>query len=149
MIVWIDEDERNNFPQQLLLRGEGFKLELIPNATEGLSRVVNIGFHALTLMIVDVMLLQGTDTVVFSDSATEKGLKTGLILVDALLTEMPDFNWTSKILLYSSANDNRLVRAIEAFAKTKGLPYRRKSEDMMAEQFISWLKSQKLIPNGA
>ena len=145
MIVWVDEDERNTFPTQLLLRKRDYTLDLVSNATDGYNAIVEATRRDLDLAIVDVMLLQGADLERFSDQETRSGVLTGLVLSKLLLQDIPDYPWKQKLIIYSRASDPDIVREIANFATKRGLAYFQKSSEMKSSVFVAMLRQQGFI----
>ena len=141
-IAWVDEDERIWSPERMMLLALGIEVESFVDASAAYSILGNGANGSHKLLILDVMLQQGSDQAVFSDRATNMGSETGLILARKLCEARADL---PKILFFSRSTDPVIVASIEKTAKELKAYYLKKSPKTSGPNFIIFLQKNGLI----
>src|ERR1700688_4137029 len=142
-ILWVDEDERIWATERNLLTGLGFVVVPIPDATNALSVISLGGMDDVSLVIMDVMLLEGDDEKTFSEQVTDAGMNTGLILAEMICAMKADYG--KGILFFSRATKLNHIAKIKAITSKIGARYLQKTADTQGKFFVSWLKNQGII----
>ena len=143
-VFWVDEDDRIWETERNILMGLGFDPIPIGDATRALDIIGGTVIGDVKLIILDVMLLQGDDEIVFSDEVTSQGRETGLVLAETLYAVDP--NYGSKILFFSRVTEAHRVARIKSVAAKIGGFYLPKNKDTQGKYFISWLQKNGFIP---
>ena len=143
IVFWADEDERIWLSERWLLEGLGMSVDAIPDATTALKLIEEANQNEVILIILDVMLLQGDDLNLFSDTATRGGLRTGLVLAKCLTKNAPHIG--SKILFFSRVTDRASIAEIEKTAKDIGAHYLAKNTQTQGRHFIRWLREKGFL----
>ena len=141
-IAWVDEDERIWSPERKMLLALGIEVESFVDASAAYSILGNKANGSHKLLILDVMLQQGSDQSVFSDRATNMGSETGLVLARKLCEARNDL---PKILFFSRSTDPVIVSSIEKATQELNALYLKKSPKTSGPHFLEFLKKYKLI----
>ena len=126
MIYFIDEDENElrSFAVELKLRGYDTKQLL--NADEAFDVLITV--DDVELAILDIMLSTGEGkTSRYSREKTQDFIKTGLILLDDLVSQKPDV-FPKRVVIFSHARAESLVGLIRAAASDYHIPYLDKND---------------------
>lgn len=142
-VIWVDEDERIWAPERSLLEGLGIKVIAISDATAALRLIADVPRDQIALIILDVMLLQGEDLSVFSDSATFRGLRTGLVLGRRLVSE--GLCAGEVLLFFSRVMDAHERSEVARTARELKAKYVPKSSKTQGRNFVQWLKENKIL----
>ena len=142
-IIWVDEDERIWDPERWLLRGLGLVVEALSDATSAWEIIRVADLDQVSLIVLDVMLLQGDDMQLFSDTETMGGLRTGLVLARRLCKENPRI--CKKILFFSRVSGEVIAAEIMKTAKDIGAHFLQKSPQTQGRHFIHWLRANRFI----
>jgi hypothetical protein len=142
-VFWIDEDERIWAPERSILRGLGFDVITIGDASSAWIHLQRETFQDVSLIILDVMLLRGEDELVFSAQATNDGTETGLVLAEKIISLSPALG--RKILFFSRASRENIVAKTATVAERIGAHYLRKRVDTQGKGFIGWMRDHGLI----
>jgi DNA-binding NtrC family response regulator len=135
-IVWVDEDERIWAPERSALVGLGYDVESISDATSALEYFYGSECEEIKLVILDVMLLQGSSEK-FSDERTNKGLNTGIVLAEEIVENCAAD--ASKIVLFSRASKKEHISYMKKKATALNIEHIRKSPITQGRHFIKWL----------
>ena len=142
-IIWVDEDERIWDPERWLLRGLDFSVEALSDATSAWEIICAADLDDLTLIVLDVMLLQGDDMELFSDMETMGGLRTGLVLARRLYAQNNKIG--AKILFFSRVSGEVFAAEITKTAKDIGARFLQKAPETQGRHFIHWLRTNRFI----
>jgi DNA-binding response OmpR family regulator len=142
-VLWVDEDERIWAPERRLLTGLGFEVVPVGDATTAYGMVLAGQLDGVSLIILDVMLLQGDDESIFSDATTNHGLNTGLVLARRITEHVGGI--AGRMLFFTRATEESHVALIRSTAKELGLHYLPKSPKTQGRHFIAWLKQNGFI----
>ena len=133
MIYFVDEEFGEFHPYLIVLEMQGFEVDWIPNAVEGLARLSQLRPEDACLVFLDVMLARGSDGhAVFP----KDGLTTGLRLLDLLSDRNPSVFPKNAILL-SAAEDSELVHLIARTSNRHSVPFWRKSHFASTSDFVA------------
>lgn len=141
-IAWVDEDERIWSPERKMLLALGIDVESFVDASAAYSILRNQANASHGLLILDVMLQQGSDQSIFSDRATNMGSETGLVLARKLCEARSDL---PRILFFSRSTDPVIVASIERATQELNALYLKKSPRTSGPHFIDFLSKNKLI----
>jgi hypothetical protein len=141
-VAWVDEDEKIWAAERRALVGLGYVVYPIGDATTALEFFQADTGAQLSIIILDVMLLQG-DHHKFSDDVTDNGLNTGIILTREILILRP--NLSNKIVWFSRASQDGHIAWIKKHAEELHVRYIQKGPETQGRHFIKWLIDSKLI----
>jgi hypothetical protein len=142
-VYWVDEDERIWAPERSVLRGLGFEVIPIGDASTALSLISTESPSNVRLLILDVMLLPGEDHVAFPEDTTNGGTETGLILAEKLYSINIQFG--PRILFFSRATRASIIKKTERLVARIGGFYLPKSTSTQGKHFVEWLRANKFI----
>lgn len=142
-VIWVDEDERIWASERWLLEGLGLAVIAVSDATSALKLVREARLNEIALIILDVMLLPGDDETTFSDTITDGGLKTGLVLGQLLAREHADIG--QKLLFFSRVTDEIGTAEIMRISKELGAYYLQKSPKTQGRYFVKWLRNEGIL----
>lgn len=148
MIYFVDEESGQGTAYPIALKIKGFDVATIPDATRALDALTTA--ERVELVVVDVMLARGLDPAgCFSPELTERGLRTGLRLLE-LLSERRPSDFPQRAALLSAATSENLVRTIAAASSNLGIPYWKKESFRVTRDFcnavVAHLESLKSGP---
>jgi hypothetical protein len=145
-VVWVDEDERIWAPERSILRGLGYDVLAIGDASSALSLLSFERPASIQLLVLDIMLLPGDDHVEFPDDITNGGTETGLILAEKLYSINTEYG--PRILFFSRSTRGPIISKAKLLSSRIGANYLPKSKETQGKHFIEWLKQRGLIGGG-
>jgi CheY-like chemotaxis protein len=145
-VIWVDEDERIWAPERSILRGLGFDVVSIGDASSALSVLSLETPSSIELLILDVMLLPGDVQIAFSEQITNGGTETGLALAEKLCSINSEFG--PRILFFSRSTRASIISKTKFVASRIGANYLPKSINTQGRHFIEWLQQHGFVTGG-
>ncbi len=137
MIYYIDEEYIRNRSKIRFLKMHGYDVTHISNADEAWRVIYPVSSDDIDLIIVDVMLAAGNR---YDRKQTKDFLITGITLIKDLLDQRKDID-PKKILLFSAATRDDIIKFIHELANDKKVHYKSKSDFNTLFDFLNYINS--------
>lgn len=126
MIYFVDEDVGQLRPWAIELRMRGFGVEMLRNADVAWERLLNT--TDVELVLIDIMLAaQENDQSRYSRAATDNYLETGLVFLDELVQQRPQY-FPARAAILTMTGLPRLLQKAQLACQKYNIPLLRKFE---------------------